>query len=250
MSAAWAEAQTILKARGYSLGSGGPHHDGIDGDPGDLTAGAVLAELRKSMPPVPVPAPAVTVASAAGDAHLTVNQVLELAHYEAIVREWYLDSENIGTWAIGVTNRSGHNVDRYKDNPQTLERCIEVSVWLMQTRYLPDVLAEFAGHAMTEAQIAAALSFHYNTGAIKTTSWVDLWLAGRLDESRRFLESHYLNGGDLTARRKAEAALFFDGVWANDGTTTVWPVKKPSYKPDWAHGSKVNIRPIVEAVLA
>jgi len=41
------EIQVILKARGYSLGSGGPNRDGIDGNPGDLTFAAVLAELVK-----------------------------------------------------------------------------------------------------------------------------------------------------------------------------------------------------------
>ena len=39
------EVQTILKARGYSLGSSGPNRDGIDGNPGDLTFAAILAEL-------------------------------------------------------------------------------------------------------------------------------------------------------------------------------------------------------------
>jgi putative chitinase len=43
------EIQAILKARGYALGSSGPARDGIDGEPGDLTFAAVLAELVKGV---------------------------------------------------------------------------------------------------------------------------------------------------------------------------------------------------------
>ena len=42
------DIQALLKARGYSLGSTGPAKDGVDGDPGPLLFGAVLAELKKT----------------------------------------------------------------------------------------------------------------------------------------------------------------------------------------------------------
>lgn len=50
MSAVWIEAQGILRRRGYGLGSSGPNGDGVDGDPGELTAAAVLAELKRCEP--------------------------------------------------------------------------------------------------------------------------------------------------------------------------------------------------------
>lgn len=189
-------------------------------------------------------------AAPARDANgLSVRIVLEVAHHEAIVQEMYLDSEGVRSWAMGVTNASGHNVDRYKDNPQPMRKCVEVSVWLMRTKYLPSVLRAFGGRQLTEAQLAAALSFHWNTGAIERTDWVKLFLAGKLSEARAFLVSHYLNGGDLTARRKAEAALFFDGIWSNDGTTTVYDVAKPGYRPKWSSARRVDISADVAAVL-
>jgi lysozyme len=61
--------------------------------------------------------------------------------------------------------------------------------------------------------------------------------------------SHYLNGGDLAARRKAEAALFFDGTWSNDGKTTIYDVAKPSYAPKWSSARRVDISAIVRAAL-
>lgn len=215
-----------------------------DGIFGDNTADAILRKVGL------LQAGEKTVPTTDAGAVLTPRVACELVGHEAIVLEWYKDSEGIGTWGIGVTNRSGHNVDRYKDNPQTVEKVLEIYAWLLRTVYIPDVLAAFDGFNISEAQFAAALSFHYNTGAILKTTWVSLFRGGRGAAARDFLETHYLNGGDLEERRKAEAALFFDGKWTSDGTTTIWPVKKPSYSPDWAHGRKVDIRADVEKALA
>jgi lysozyme len=180
---------------------------------------------------------------------LTARTAAELVGHEAIVLEWYRDSENVGTWGIGVTNRSGHNVDRYKDNPQTIARCLEVYIWLLQTNYIPDVRKAFAGCRLTEAQFAAALSFHYNTGAIGRTDWVKLFKDGKSGPARAFLESHYLNGGDLKDRRAKEAALFFDGLWSGDGTALVIPVAKPSYKPAFRRAERVQVLGMLQAML-
>lgn len=179
---------------------------------------------------------------------LSPNAVLPLAVAEGLVPEAYKDSEGIWTWALGVTDKSGHLVQRYKDNPQPLEKCVEVSVWLLKKSYLPHVLKAFQGHDLTESELAAALSFHWNTGAILTTSWVKLFLAGKKKEARAFLENHYLNGGDLKSRRMWEAALFFDGKWPAETLVPVYGVAKPSYRPKGA--KKVDIRPMLEKALA
>jgi GH24 family phage-related lysozyme (muramidase) len=172
---------------------------------------------------------------------LTARGALELVGHEAIVLEWYKDSSGIGTWGIGVTNNSGHNVDRYKDKPTTVERALEVFIWLLRNRYMPDVVHAFQGHPLTEGQFAAALSFHYNTGRIASTDWVGLWKAGHLQAAEDFLKSHYLNGGVLAGRRKAEADLFFHNVWSYGGMATIYPVLKPSYQPDFRHPQRVDI---------
>ncbi|MDO7841064.1 glycoside hydrolase family protein [Sphingomonas immobilis] len=176
------------------------------------------------------------------NALLTPRAALELADKEALVLEWYLDSENVGTWALGVTDASGHKVLRYKDNPSTIERALEVSVWLMRTKYGPEVIDAFGAYRLSEAEFAAALSFHYNTGRIGSTDWVDLVKEGAMVQARRFLETHYLNGGDLKSRRKDEAALFFGRVWKSDGHVTICPVNKPSYKPSFARARRVDLR--------
>lgn len=195
---------------------------------------------------IPVPAP---VARPGGNAALlTAKVALELIGHEAIVQEAYKDSVGVWTWGIGVTSRSGHSVERYKDQPQPIRKCIEIYLWLLQTRYMPDVLTEFAGRELTEAQFGAALSFHYNTGAIRRASWVDLWLAGRASAAETaFME--WSRPPAIIGRRTAERDLFFDGKWSADGKATVYPVRKPSYSPHWGGAKKVDVRADIEALL-
>jgi lysozyme len=180
---------------------------------------------------------------------LTLRGALEIVEHEAIVLEMYFDSVGVATWGIGVTSTSGHSVARYKDNPQTVQHVLEVYIWLLRTKYMPEVKKAFGDHVLSEQELAAATSYHYNTGAILKTDWVKLFLAGNRKAARDHLETHYLNSGDLTKRRKQEAALFFDGAWIGDGRVIVWPVKKPSYSPDWANPKLVDIRADMEKAL-
>ena len=94
---------------------------------------------------------------------LTPKIVLEIASHEAIIRSAYKDSVGVWTWSAGITSASGHSVERYIDNPQTMQKCLEIYVWLLGEKYAPAVDKAFAGHVLTEAQYAAALSFHWNT---------------------------------------------------------------------------------------
>lgn len=180
---------------------------------------------------------------------LTLRVAMEIVCHEAIVREAYKDSVGVWTWSVGVTNASGHTVNRYKDNPQTLERCLEVFLWLLRQKYIPPVLKAFKGFAISEGQFAAALSFHYNTGAIATADWVEDWKTGKVDLARASI-MNWRKPAEIIPRREKERNLFFDGRWCSDGIATVYPVKKPSYRPDFAHPERVDIRPILQGLLA
>jgi len=186
---------------------------------------------------------------------LTAKTVQLLASEEGLVLEAYKDSAGIWTWALGVTDASGHKVGRYKDEPTTVERALDVSLWLLRERYLPPVLKAFDGHDLTEAQLAAALSFHWNTGAILTASWVKMFKTGEIAQARTAFLGYCkarINGvmqvvPALAARRKREAALFFDGVWPGDMKVTIWNVAKPSYQP--RGGRPVDIGPALQQIL-
>lgn len=171
---------------------------------------------------------------------LSKRSLLELISHEAIVLEAYRDSKGIWTWGIGVTDESGHKVARYKDNPSDLSKVIEIFKWLVETKYLPDVLEAFKGVTLKEHELAAALSFHYNTGAIKRAAWVQSFLKGDVVRAKReFL--NWRSPPEIIPRREKERDLFFEGKWTSDGTTSVYPVRKPSYKPNWSGAKRINI---------
>lgn len=169
---------------------------------------------------------------------LTSRIVGEILHHEGLVREAYRDSAGVWTWSVGITSASGHRVERYRDNPQTVARCLEVFVWLLTTRYLPAVLAAFGGFVPQDHQLAAALSFHWNTGGIARAAWLKRFLAG--DPGARDAMLDWRRPPEILPRRRAERALFFDEVWAGDGTVLVYEVEKPSYRPVRARRTSVD----------
>jgi len=180
---------------------------------------------------------------------LNVRILAETVEHEAIVQESYKDSVGVWTWAIGLTAAAGVDVTRYKDKPASIEECLRAFVARVRAQYLPDVLAAFGDRALTEAQLAAALSFHYNTGAIKRADWVKLWLAGRVTEARTAF-MNWRSPASIILRREKERDLFFDGKWTQTGFATVYPVSKPSYQPAFGKGKRIDIRSDLERALA
>jgi lysozyme len=180
---------------------------------------------------------------------MTTRIMLEIIEHEAIVLEAYKDSEGVWTWGVGVTNASGHIVSGYKDNPQTMRRVLEVYEWLLRTKYLPGVLEAFNPMQLTEAQLGAALSFHWNTGAIGHASWVQSFKAGKRDQA--FAEMlNWSKPKSIIPRRKLERQLFFEGKWSSDGLVTVYQrVSKPSYSPDWSSARQIDIQADLRAVI-
>lgn len=171
---------------------------------------------------------------------ITPKMAAEIAAHEGIVLEAYKDSVGVWTWGVGVTTASGHSVERYIDKPQSMERVIEVFQWLLAEKYLPSVERAFAGHTLTEAQLTAALSFHYNTGAIQRASWVRHWKAGKIKAARKSFMA-WKKPAAIIPRRKAECDLFFDGKWHSRGRAVVYPVSKPRYTPNWGKGRSVDV---------
>ncbi len=161
---------------------------------------------------------------------LTPRIVGEILQHEGLAREAYRDSVGVWTWSVGITDASGHRVGRYRDNPQSVERCLEVFVWLLTTRYLPAVQAAFGAFAPSEHQLAAALSFHYNTGAIARASWLKRFLDDDVDAARAAILD-WRRPSEILPRRRRERDLFFDAKWSGDGSVAVYDVSKPEYCP-------------------
>lgn len=194
------------------------------------------------------PSPSQQPDRAAGGA-ITARVALEIVTHEAIVLEAYRDSVGVWTWGVGVTEASGHAVGRYRDAPQTVAHVVKVFAWLLREKYLPPVLRAFDGFPLTEAQTAAALSFHYNTGAIGRASWVGLAKAGRTEAAKTsFME--WRKPPEIVERRRKERDLFFEGKWSQTGKVLILPVSKPSYHPNFRAGRSIDITADLAAAFA
>lgn len=180
---------------------------------------------------------------------LSERMLLEIAEHEGLVLEAYLDSVNVWTWGFGVTAKSGHAIGRYMGRRSTVVRAIEVYEWLLRTKYLPEVIAAFKGRTLTEEQLTAALSFHWNTGAIGRADWVKAFLAGKREQA--WLDfMNYSKPREIITRRKAERDLFFDGRWSGDGVVTFYERVRPNGNIDWSSARLIDIRDEVRAALA
>ena len=51
---------------------------------------------------------------------ITYKTALEIASHEALIRQAYKDSVGVWTWSVGLTSATGHDVLRYKANPNPL----------------------------------------------------------------------------------------------------------------------------------
>lgn len=194
-----------------------------------------------------------TTSTAGGALPRPQNQVdydvaMEIASHEAIVRQAYKDSVGVWTWSVGLTSASGHNVERYIGKPQSLELCLAVYAWALN-KYAADVREAFAGCRLTKAQFAGALSFHWNTGAIKTATWVKKWKAGEIAGARKaFMD--WNKPASIIPRREKERDLFFDGKWSNDGTMTEYTRLTAKSTPDWSSAKRINVRKELMAAVA
>ena len=56
---------------------------------------------------------------------------MEVAAHEALLRQAYKDSEGVLTWCVGMTNSTGHRVERYIGKPQTLQHCMNIYAWAL-----------------------------------------------------------------------------------------------------------------------
>lgn len=178
---------------------------------------------------------------------ITYKVALEVAKHEGIVRQAYKDSVGVWTWSVGLTNATGHDVTRYIGKPQSLEHCLRIYVWALE-KYADDVRRAFSGHELTEAQFAAALSFHYNTGAISRATWVKQWRAGKVGKAKRSI-MNWVTPPEITERRRGERDLFFDGVWAQDGFMTEYTRVSASGAPVWRSATKIDVSQALRAAM-
>lgn len=236
--------QARLNESGFPAGE----PDGVWGPETDHGANAAMDQLDvlegrldpllPASAPTPIPDPIQLQPSA------NWQTATELAYHEACIRQAYWDAAGgVWTWSVGLTSATGHDVRRYVDNPQPMRRCMEIFVWALQN-YAKQVTLAFGGYPLTQQQFDGAVSYHWNTGAIAKAEWVDALIAGRETTARKLLERSRIAAAPkvLEARRKMEAALIFDGVYANDGTIVEYTRLTSKHTPVWASAVRVNVK--------
>ncbi|WP_048710783.1 lysozyme [Microvirga massiliensis] len=181
-----------------------------------------------------------------------MNQVdydvaMELASHEALCRQAYKNPGDVWTWSIGITSASGHRVERYINSPQPLDHCLRIYVWALE-RYAEDVRQAFEGHTLTQAQFAAAVSFHFNTGGIKRATWVKQVRAGDHEAARKSFLT-WNKPASIVERREKECRLFFDGLWSHDGTILEYTKVKSTGAIDWGSAKRLDIGSDLRACL-
>lgn len=170
---------------------------------------------------------------------LTYRVAMEVAAHEALVRQTYKDSVGVLTWCVGMTNATGHRVERYIGKPAPLQHCMNVYVWALRA-YAKQVDEAFAGIKLTESQYAAALSFHWNTGAIKRATWVQYFRKGDIAKARAAF-MNWTKPSEIARRRGLERDLFFDGKWSNNGTMVEYTRVRANMSPDWSSAKRINV---------
>lgn len=172
---------------------------------------------------------------------------LEVASHEALVRQTYKDSVGVLTWCVGMTNATGHTVERYIGRPQTVQHCMNIYAWALRN-YAEHVYDVFAGHNLTKEQLAGILSFTWNLGGgnLRKASWVKHFKAGRMKDAERTFKLWNKAGGKrsegLANRRAKEADLIFRGKWSNDGSMVEYTRLSKSMTVVWSSARRLNVR--------
>lgn len=178
---------------------------------------------------------------------LTKEIILEVAQHEGLVRQAYKDSVGVWTWSVGLTDASGHLVERYIDSPASLEHCLGVWLWALQ-KYADEVEEAFE-QPLQEYQKAAALSFHWNTGAIKKATWVKDFNNGKIGLAyKNFM--NWSKPKEIIPRREAERQLFFNEKWVGKGTMTEYTEVDSKKRPVWSSAEVINVDEVLEELLS
>lgn len=150
-----------------------------------------------------------------------------LAAHEGVVPAPYLDS--VGVWTFGI----GHTASADAPIPASLPRGMpaDLEAALAQVfevfrrdlvRYEASVTAAIGRMPVTQAQFDAAISFHFNTGAIGRATWVDLWRRGDVAAAARSM-LQWRTPPEILERRQAESHLFATGDYGH-AQTAIWTV--------------------------
>jgi lysozyme len=151
--------------------------------------------------------------------------IAQLAALEGIVPAPYYDSVGVLTFGIGHTAAAGapDPANMPMGEPEHLNAAVFAALLIFARdadAYAATV--DLAMNTPTQNQFDAGVSFHYNTGAIGSATWVDTHNAGDfVTAGAQFM--NWSSPPEVIPRRETERLLYDTGVYEAT-TITVWGV--------------------------
>lgn len=151
-----------------------------------------------------------------------------LVAHEGIVPGPYLDVVNVWTVGIGHTAAAGPPIpaDMPRGMPADLDAALRDVFTVFRrdlARYEAEVEKALARTPVQQHEFDAAVSFHFNTGAIGRAAWVDLWRRGQKADAAASMLANWRKPAEIIGRRTAERDLFLTGDYGKQAAT-VWKV--------------------------
>ena len=153
-----------------------------------------------------------------------------LVAHEGVVPGPYLDSVGVWTWGVGHTAAAGAPIPSAmpRGMPADLDAALREVFMVFRrdlAKYEADVERALGRTPAAQHEFDAAVSFHFNTGAIGRASWVDLWKRGQKADAARSMLANWRKPAEIIGRRTAERDLFLTGSYGTD-KATVWQVNR------------------------
>lgn len=152
--------------------------------------------------------------------------IAAIAGHEAFVPGPYFDSRRVLTIFVGHTAAAGDPdpATRPRGMPDDLDAALAEGMAVFArdlARYEAEVTSAIRVE-VTQAEFDAAVSFHFNTGAIGRADWVKALNAGDLAGAAAGI-MNWRKPPEIIDRRKAEQRLFQTGAYP-DKAMAVWSV--------------------------
>lgn len=137
-----------------------------------------------------------------------------LERHEGVVLKAYRDV--VGVWTIGAGLTAASGVVKPRAGMViTLAEALQMLAEALRRNYEPAVVKAMARpEGAKQHEFDAAVSFHFNTGAIARASWVRAWKAGDATARAKLALWNKAGGrvlSGLVRRRNEEAALLYRG---------------------------------------
>lgn len=167
----------------------------------------------------------------------------EIAAHEGIVTSPYFDSVGIATLGIGHTASAGPPDPARNRREFTIPEIMDIFARDIE-KFEAGVRKAFT-RPLTQEQFDAAVSFHFNTGAIGRATWVKKFNAGDISGARKsFMD--WRKPKEIIPRREKERDLFFDGIYSSNGMATIYPANAVG-AVQWSKGKSVNVLALMQA---